>query len=109
MGSGGADGQYNAAVAEKKAALAGLEALAPTQRLSAADIRAMVKELGAMKAVLGRADRGDLADLYAALGLEVSYNHKRRVADVSISTPRVVSLRVRGGTHHLSTRVSLIV
>lgn len=70
-------GQYNAAVAEKKAALAGLEALKPAERLSASDIRAMVKELGAMKAVLDRADRGDLADLYGALGLEVSYNHKR--------------------------------
>ncbi|MEU4390157.1 recombinase family protein [Kribbella sp. NPDC023855] len=91
-------GQYNAAVAEKKAALAGLEALEPAERLGASDIRAMVKELGAMKAVLDRADRGDLADLYGALGLEVSYNHKTRVADVSISTPRVVSLRVRGGT-----------
>lgn len=91
-------GQYNAAVAEKKAAFAGLEALEPAERLSASDISAMVKELGAMKAVLDRADRGDLADLYGALGLEVSYNHKTRVADVSISTPRVVSLRVRGGT-----------
>jgi hypothetical protein len=91
-------GQYNAAVAEKKAALAGLEALEPAERLSASDIRAMVKELGAMKRVLDLADRGDLADPYGALGLEVSYNHKTRVADVSISTPRVVSLRVRGGT-----------
>lgn len=38
--------QYNAAVAEKKAALAGLEALEPAERLSGADIRAMVEELG---------------------------------------------------------------
>jgi hypothetical protein len=91
--------QYNAAVAEKRAALAGLEALEPAERLSGADIRAMVKELGAMKVVLDQAERGDLADLYGALGLEVSYNHKTRVADVSIRpTPRVVSMRVRGGT-----------
>lgn len=90
--------QYNTAVAEKKAALAGLEALAPAERLSAADVRAMVEELGAMKAVLDQADRGDLADLDGALGLEVSYNHETRVADVSIRpTPRVVSMRVRGG------------
>ena len=38
--------QYNAAVAEKEAALAGLEALEPAERLSGADIRAMVEELG---------------------------------------------------------------
>ena len=91
--------QYNAATAEKKAALAGLEALERAERLSAADIRAMVQELGAVKAVLDQADRGDLADLYGAMKLEVSYNYKTRVADVSIrSTPRVVSVCVRGGT-----------
>lgn len=66
----------------QKAALAGLEALEPAERLSTSDVRAIVKEFGAMKAVLDRADRGDLADLYEALGLEVSYNHKTRVADV---------------------------
>jgi Recombinase len=91
--------QYNAAVAEKKAALAGLDALEPAERLSTADINAMVEELGAMKTVLDQADRGDLADLYGALGLEVSYNYKTRVADVSIKpAPRVVSVGVRGGT-----------
>lgn len=63
--------QMGAAIAEKRAALAGLEALEPTER---ADIRAMVKELGAMKVVLDQAERGDLADLYGALGLEVSHN-----------------------------------
>ena len=77
-------------------------------RLSSADILAMVKELGAMKAVLDQADRGDLADLYGALGLEVSYSHGTRVADVSISpTPRVVSMRVRGGTRTLTTCLQL--
>ncbi|TCC48032.1 recombinase family protein [Kribbella capetownensis] len=92
-------GQYNAAVAEKKAALAGLEALEPAERLSPADIHAMIDELGAMKTVLDQADRADLAELYGTLALEVSYHHKTRVADVSISpTPRVVSMRVRGGT-----------
>ena len=49
--------QYNAAVAEKKAALAGLDALQPAERTSGADIRAMVDELGAMKVVLDQAER----------------------------------------------------
>ncbi len=61
-----------------------------------------------MKTVLDQADRGDLADLYGALGLEVSYNHKTRVAEVSIRpTRRVVSMRVRGGTRTLTTRLKL--
>ncbi|HEY0619982.1 MAG TPA: hypothetical protein VGD15_20425 [Kribbella sp.] len=55
-------GQYNAAVAEKKTALAGLEAFEPAERLGASDIRAMATELGAMKRVLDQADRGDLAN-----------------------------------------------
>jgi hypothetical protein len=59
--------QYNAAVAEKKAALAGLDALEPAEQMSRADIRAMVEELGAMKVALDEADRPDLADLYGAL------------------------------------------
>jgi hypothetical protein len=68
----------------------------------------MVEELGAMKTVLDQADRGDLADLYGALGLEVSYNYKTRVADVSIKpAPRVVSVGVRGGTRSLTTRLQL--
>jgi hypothetical protein len=53
-----------------------LDALEPTKaRLSGADIRAMVKELGAMKVALDEADGGDLADLYGA-------NHETRAADV---------------------------
>ncbi|TCM33108.1 hypothetical protein EV648_1333 [Kribbella sp. VKM Ac-2568] len=100
--------QYNAAVAGRKAALAGLEALEPAERLSTADIRVMVEELGAMKTVLDQADRGDLAELYGALGLDVSYNYKTRVADVSIRpAPPVVSMRVRGGTRTLTTRLRL--
>ena len=47
----------------------------PWSQPSGADIRAMVKELGAMKVVLDQAERGDLADPYGALGLEVSYKH----------------------------------
>jgi len=68
----------------------------------------MVQELGAVRALLDQADRGDLADLYGALKLEVSYNYKTRVADVSIRpTPRVVSVCVRGGTRTLTTQVRL--
>jgi hypothetical protein len=77
------------AVAEKKAALAGLDALEPAEQLSHEDMRAMIDELGAMKTVLDQADRADLAELYGTLALEVSYNHKTRVTDVSIRPTRV--------------------
>jgi hypothetical protein len=47
VGSRGAcRAEYDGAVAEKKAALAGLEALEPAEPLSAADVLAVVKELG---------------------------------------------------------------
>ena len=94
----GLTSQYNAAVAEKRAAVAGLDALEPTERLTAEDVRAMVDQLGGMRMVLDLAERGDLAELYRTLRLAISYDHRPRVADVSISpTPRVVSMRVRGG------------
>ncbi|WP_328993662.1 recombinase family protein [Kribbella sp. NBC_01245] len=64
--------QYNAAVAEKRAAEAGIDSLQPTALLTSTEIRAMVDELGDMKLVLDTADRGDLADLYDALRLKVS-------------------------------------
>lgn len=91
--------QYNAAVAEKKAAEAGLEALVPAERLTAQELRATVDDLGDIQRVLAEADRKDLADLYRGLRLAVIYDHKRNRADVSISPePRVVKLCVRGGT-----------
>lgn len=55
--------QYNAAVAEKRAAQAGMDAIEVTERLSANEVREMIAELGDMRKVLDRADRGDLADL----------------------------------------------
>ncbi|WP_328993667.1 hypothetical protein OG394_04885 [Kribbella sp. NBC_01245] len=76
--------QYNAAVAEKRAAEAGIDSLQPTERLSSTEIRAMVDELGEMKLVLDTADRGDLAELYEALRLRISYNEKTRVASVDL-------------------------
>ncbi|WP_328993677.1 hypothetical protein OG394_04935 [Kribbella sp. NBC_01245] len=70
--------QYNAAVAEKRAAEAGIDSLQPTARLTSTEIRAMVDELGDMKLVLDTADRGDLAELY----------HTRRAQCLSIARAR---------------------
>lgn len=99
--------QYNAAVAEKRAAEAGLAAIEPLPKLTAADVRAMIAHLGDMTKALGRANSEDLAQLYQALALSISYDHRMRVAEVSI-TPAThrVSTCVRGGTRTLTTRLS---
>ncbi|WP_199234862.1 recombinase family protein [Kribbella sp. VKM Ac-2568] len=91
--------QYNAAVAEKRAAQAGMDAIEVTERLSANEVREMIAELGDMRKVLDRADRGDLADLYKALDLAITFDHREKVAEVSMNpTTHVVKVGVRGGT-----------
>jgi hypothetical protein len=92
----GLTSQYNAAAIDKRAAEAALAAIEPNQQLTG-DIRKMITELGDMARVLDTADREDLAELYKALGLAISYDHAQTRADVSIS-PRVVKVGVRGGT-----------
>ncbi|MGC4938475.1 recombinase family protein [Kribbella sp. DT2] len=89
--------QYNAAAAEKRAAEAMLAAIEPSQQLTAQEIRQMAAELGDMAHVLNEAKREDLAELYKALGLWITYDDAQMRADVSIS-PRVNKVRVRGGT-----------
>jgi hypothetical protein len=98
-------GQYNAAVVERRAAEAAFAALEPSDRLTAEEIRGVVAELGDMREVLDRANRRDLAELYRALSLSISYDHEKRGAVVSISPAmRVVKVGVRGGTCTLKTQ-----
>jgi hypothetical protein len=98
-------GQYNAAVAERRAAEAAFAALEPSDRLTAEEIRGVVAELGDMTEVLDRANRRDLAELYRALSLSISYDHEERGAVVSISPAmRVVKVGVRGGTCTLTSQ-----
>ncbi|MFI7068610.1 hypothetical protein ACIBL3_47015, partial [Kribbella sp. NPDC050124] len=86
--------QYNAAVAEKRSAEAELSAVKVPERASAADIRKMVQELGDMTAALDQADASDMRTLYEALGLQVSYNHETRSAEVVVRPYVVTALRV---------------
>jgi hypothetical protein len=91
--------QYNAAVAEKRAAEAGLATIEGPGRLTPKEVRAMVDQLGDIGRALDRARPTELAELYDALRLAVDYDHRTRVAEVSITpAPRVVSVCVRGGT-----------
>jgi hypothetical protein len=100
--------QYNAAVAEKRAAQAGMDALEVTERLTASEVREIVAELGDVGKALRRADRGDLADLYKAPDLAVTFDHRGRTAEVFMNpTTHVVKVGVRGGTRALTTRLEL--
>jgi site-specific DNA recombinase len=82
--------QYNAAVAEKRAAEAGLVAIERPERLAPKEVRAMVDQLADVARALDCASRRELADLYDALRLAVDYDHRTRVATVTRSRlPRV--------------------
>jgi hypothetical protein len=71
------------------------------ERLSADDIRGMVQDLGDMTMALDQADASDMRALYEALGLQVSYNHETRSAEVVITPAlRGFSVCVRGGHAH---------
>jgi len=71
--------QYNAELAEKRAAEAGLATIEYPKRLTPREIRAMVDQLGDKGRALDRANRKDLAELYDALRLTVAYDHRTRV------------------------------
>ncbi|MEV6283817.1 hypothetical protein [Kribbella sp. NPDC051770] len=64
--------QYNAAALDKRAAEAAMAAIQPAQRLTVGDVTKMIAELGDMARVLNSAGRGDLAELYKALGLAIT-------------------------------------
>jgi ribulose kinase len=62
-----------------------------------------------MTTALDRADPEELAELYASLRLALAYHHAERIVDVEVDPigDRVDELRVRGGTHTLTTRLDL--
>ena len=68
----------------------------------------MIDSLGDMGEALSGARRDRLADLYSALDLHVRYEPAEQAADVTIRpVGRVNSVRVRGGTCTLTTRLVL--
>jgi hypothetical protein len=100
--------QYNAAAAQKRSAEAELSAVKVPERVSAEGIRKMVQELGDMTVALDQADASDMRSLYEALGLQVSYNHETRSAEVAMSPALLgFNVGVRGRAHTLTTLVLL--
>jgi len=92
--------QYNAAVADKRAAEAELQARPGSgEPVTADEVRQMIADLGDLDDVLASADRQALAELYQAMKLSVTYDHEARAADVSVApTAHGAKVRVRGGT-----------
>lgn len=66
--------------------------------LDAAEIYAMIDSLGDVIRVLHHADQDGLAELYAAIGLEMVYHPEDRAITVRVGPPVGDSACVRGGT-----------
>jgi hypothetical protein len=92
--------QYNAAVAEKRAAESALTAAPRESSLSRQELAVVVDSLGDMTRALERAEPRQLAELYVSLRLSMTYHHAERALDVEVDplADRVDKLRVRGGT-----------
>jgi len=89
----------NAAQEERVAAEADL-AHAPggSGWLDAAEVYAMIDSLGDVTRVLRRAELDELAQLYAAIRLDMTYHHEDRAIAVRVAPPVGDSACVRGGT-----------
>jgi hypothetical protein len=83
-----------------------LEAIEPAHQLPAQEIRKMVTELGDMARVLDEANRDDLAELYKALGLAISYTTHTR-GPMSPSARVWLSPLSEWGTRTSTTRLDL--
>ncbi len=79
--------QYNAAAAEKRSLEADLAALQPDTTLSRSDIEMMIDQVGDMVDALDQADQEELAEIYRALELSMTYHHPERVLDVRTELP----------------------
>ncbi|WP_232376787.1 recombinase family protein [Amycolatopsis aidingensis] len=86
----------NQAQADKASAQAALDNAPAPDTLGEAEIHAMIDSLGDVRTALSGGSRDKLAELYAALRLELRYDHEKEAVDVTAS-PQVNSVRVRGG------------
>ncbi|MEU4445460.1 hypothetical protein AB0K14_26540 [Actinosynnema sp. NPDC050801] len=98
----------NEAQAVRAAARAELEGTPAPDALSTAEVHAMIDSLGNVGAALADAEIESVASFYRAVDLQVRYTHTAHEADVIIKpVGRVNSVRVRGATCALSTRLAL--
>ncbi|MDX6283000.1 MAG: hypothetical protein QOH03_4071 [Kribbellaceae bacterium] len=92
--------QYNAAVAEKRAAETAITQVPPEAVMSREELEGYVDQLGDMARALERAEPEERSQLYGALRLSLVYHHVDQIVDVEVDplADRVDKLRVRGGT-----------
>ncbi|MGH3664089.1 MAG: recombinase family protein, partial [Micromonosporaceae bacterium] len=91
--------QYNAAAAEKRSAEADLAAVPEQRGISRDELRAVVDAIGDMTGVINKAEPQDLADLYQALRLTMTYDHAAKMVEATMRPiPCVDKSGVRGGT-----------
>jgi hypothetical protein len=96
----------NHAQAERAAARAELENTEEPSLLTEAEVYAMVDSLGDVGAALSSGSLDKLAQLYRDLRLDLRYDNEKE-AVYATASPRVNSVRVRGGTCTLTTRLAL--
>ncbi|MGW0891544.1 recombinase family protein [Saccharopolyspora gloriosae] len=87
----------NTAQAERSAAQAELDGTPEARTLKDGEVYAMIDSLGDVRAALADGKPESLNQLYDSLQLRLKYEPHARVVEATIS-PRVVSVRVRGGT-----------
>ncbi|WP_328324396.1 recombinase family protein [Kribbella sp. NBC_00382] len=92
--------QYNAAVAEKRAAETAITQIPPEAVMSREELAGYIDQLGDMARALERADPEERSQLYGALRLSLVCHHTNQIVDVEVDplADRVVKSRVRGGT-----------
>lgn len=95
----------NAAQAEKASATAELEHIPHTPRLTVAQVEKIVDSLGDIRAVLKAGAAEDRAALYAAMNVEILYDHRRRSATMTANPCVLFSAGVRRGTRPLRPRL----
>jgi hypothetical protein len=97
----------NRAQQERDAAEEELARLPVGVRVGRAEVEAMVDSISALGRQVNHASPARLQELYGEIGLEMVYNARERMVDVTIRPPRRVNACVRGGSCTLTTRLSL--
>jgi hypothetical protein len=87
---------------QRKTAEAQLGRVVPDGKLTKSQTRALVDALRDIVDILAEADPADKTELYAELGVSLTYHTDGRVAVQAL--PRGVQVRVGGATQTLSTR-----
>lgn len=97
----------NEAQAAREAAQAELTHAPTSNALTDAEIHAMIDSLGDVGRALNSADPTKLQELYEKLTLEMTYDPDSRSVEVTVNPGRRDSVRVRGASYSLSTRLWL--